>query len=206
MWVIAVKLTALVVVVVLAAPSFASAQDVEGRTEAGVFLTYVFLERIGSRDSGPGTGAAGLGGRVSRRMSRYLDAEGELVVHPNAGVSGHRVQAMFGARAGVRFKRVGLFAKARPGVIWFSKDPFGVGRAGPTIAQTQWAHSLDASADLGGVFEYYTPRGLIVRFDLADTIVRYGARAIVTQRDPPRPVGGFVTHNRQWTLGVGMRF
>jgi hypothetical protein len=70
----------------------------------------------------------------------------------------------------------------------------------------EWARSLDASADVGGTFELYTPRGRVVRFDLSDTIVRYHARHVHSQFAPPRPVGGFTTHNRQWSIGFGTRF
>ena len=55
--------------------------------------------------------------------------------------------------------------------------------------------------------ECYLSNGLVVRFDLADTIVNYNAReVVVSAREPPRPVAGFTTRNRQWSLGVGKRF
>ena len=61
--------------------------------------------------------------------------------------------------------------------------------------------------DVGGVLECYLSNGLVVRFDLADTIVTYNAReVVVSAREPPRPVAGFTTRNRQWSLGVGKRF
>jgi hypothetical protein len=46
-----------------------------------------------------------------------------------------------------------------------------------------------------------------LEFDVGDTIVTYDARAVfVSQREPRRPVAGFTTRNRQWSLGVGKRF
>jgi hypothetical protein len=188
-------------------PSVVLAQPSTERLETGVFFTYVFLERIGSRDAGPGTQTGGLGGRIVWRLMPYLDLDGELAVHPNAGVSGHRVQGFLGLKTGVRFRHVGLFAKVRPGFLYFSKDPFGVGARGSTFFEPQWAQSLDPSLDIGGVFEYYTPRGVVVRFDFSDTIVSYSARTVFSsQLLPPRSVGGFTTHNRQWSLGAGYRF
>jgi hypothetical protein len=72
---------------------------------------------------------------------------------------------------------------------------------------TQWAHSLEPALDIGGVVEYYTPNGIVVRLDLADTVVRYDARSVfVSQREPARQVAGFTTRNRQWGVGVGKRF
>ena len=107
----------------------------------------------------------------------------------------------------MRWQRVGAFVKARPGFLFFSRDPFGVGRPGITLGLTDWAHSLDPTIDIGGVVEYYTPSGVIVRFDLGDTIVRYHSRAVVaSQLDPPRQVGGFTTRNRQWSFGFAKRF
>jgi hypothetical protein len=175
--------------------------------ETGLFFTYAFLEQIGSNDHEVGTSIAGFGGRVGWRLVRFVDAEGEVAVHPAAGVSGYKVQAFAGAKVGARFSRVGLFAKVRPGFLYFWKDPFGMRRAGATFVDTQWAHSVEPAIDVGGVFEYYAPNGVVVRFDLADTIVHYDSRRVfVSQREPLTEVGGFTTRNRQWSIGVGKRF
>ncbi len=198
---------ALLVALLLTLPSLAWAQQGEQRLEAGIFFTNVLLEEIGTTDHGTGTSAIGMGGRIVWRLLRHLDIDGEMAFHPNAGVSGHRVQGFLGAKAGVRFRRVGLFAKVRPGFIYFAKDPFGVAEAGSTLFETRWAHSLEPAFDFGGAVEYYTSRGLIVRFDLADTLVSYNARAVSSSRiEPLRSVAGFTTRNRQWSFGVGRRF
>jgi hypothetical protein len=195
--------TLLLAALPLAVPSLASAQ----RLETGVFFTLVRLEEIGSTDHDVGTSAGGLGGRIVWSVLPHLDVDGEVAVHPNAGVSGYRIQGFLGAKAGVRFSRVGLFVKVRPGFLYFSKDPFGVGRQGVPFYNTQWAHSLEPAFDIGGVVEYYTPNGIVVRLDLADTVVRYEARSVfVSQREPARQVAGFTTRNRQWGVGVGKRF
>jgi hypothetical protein len=61
--------------------------------------------------------------------------------------------------------------------------------------------------DAGGVFEYHTSRGPVIRFDLGDTIVHYEERTVsVSQFVPPVQAGGFTTHNRQWSIGLGFRF
>src|SRR5262245_62082983 len=187
----------------LAVPSLASAQ----RLEIGVYFTYVHLERIGSTDHEVGSTSGGIGGRIVWRFLPHLDLDGEVAVHPNAGVTGYKVQGFLGAKAGVRFSRVGLFVKARPGFLYFSKDPFGPDRPGASFVDTQWAHSLEPAFDIGGVVEYYTSKGIVVRLDLADTVVRYEVRSVfVSQREPARQVAGFTTRNRQWSLGVGKRF
>jgi hypothetical protein len=191
----------------LVLPSLALAQRPEQRLETGVFFTFVRLAEIGSTDHGSGTSTAGLGGRVVWRLLGHVDVDGELALHPNAGVSGHRVQGFLGAKAGLRLSRVGLFAKVRPGFVYFSKDPFGVARPDSTVFHPRWAHSLEPALDLGGVLEYYGSNGLVIRFDLADTIVSYDERAVSSSPlEPPRQVAGFTTRNRQWSLGVGKRF
>jgi hypothetical protein len=184
-------------------PASAQAQ----RLETGLFFTYAFLEQIGSNDHEVGTSIAGFGGRVGWRLFRFVDAEGELAVHPTAGVSGYKVQGFAGAKVGAQFRRIGLFAKIRPGFLYFSKDPFGVAQPGAPFPHTNWAHSVEPAMDVGAVVEYNAANGVVVRFDLADTIVHYESRPVfVSLREPMREVGGFTTRNRQWSIGVGKRF
>ena len=193
----------LLVALLLLLPSPTTAQ----RLEAGTFVTYAFLEEIGSTDHGVGTSTLGLGGRAVWHVVPFVDLDGEVAIHPNAGVQGYKMQGVFGAKAGARFRSVGVFAKVRPGFLFFSKDPFGVGRPGAVFPRTEWAHSLDPALDVGGVVEYYTPSGLIVRFDLGDTIVRYHPRTVVvSQHLPPQQVAGFTTRNRQWSVGLAKSF
>ena len=195
--------TGLLVGLTLMVPSAAWAQ----RVEAGAFITYAFLEQIGSSDHRLGTETLGIGGRGVWHLLPFVDLDGDLAVHPNAGVSGYKIEGLVGAKSGVRFRRFGVFAKVRPGFLYFSKDPFGVGRRGTPFEKTDWARSLDPALDVGGVVEYYTPRGTIVRFDLGDTIVRYHARSVSgSQIEPPRRVAGFTTRNRQWSFGLGRSF
>ena len=138
----------------LVLPTLAFAQRQEPRLEAGVFFTYILLEEIGSTDHSAGTSAVGLGGRIVWRPLSHLDIDGDLGLHPNAGVSGQRIQGFLGAKTGVRLGRTGLFAKVRPGFVYFSKDPFGVAAPDSTPFDTRWADSLEPALELGGVFEY----------------------------------------------------
>jgi hypothetical protein len=202
-----VKVMNVSLVTLLLAPTFAAAQPHEQRLETGLLFTYAHLEKIGSTDHGVGSTTAGVGGRIAWRLMRYLDVEGELGVHPSAGVRGYRIQGFVGAKSGVRFNRVGLFAKARPGFLYFSKDPFGAAEPDSAFLNPRWADSLEPALDIGVVAEYYSSNDLLIRFDVGDTIVTYDARSVfVSQREPRRPVAGFATRNRQWSLGVGKRF
>ncbi len=201
------KVLTVTLVTLLLAPTFAAAQPHEQRLETGLFWTYVHLEEIGSTDHEVGSTSVGLGGRIAWRLVRYLDVEGELGVHPSSGVRGYRIQGFVGAKSGVRCNRVGLFAKARPGFLYFSKDPFGVAEPDSTFLNPRWAHSLEPALDIGVVAEYYSSNNLLIRFDVGDTIVTYDERSVfVSQREPRRPVAGFTTRNRQWSVGVGKRF
>jgi hypothetical protein len=196
-------------VVLFIVPGAAFGQDQEQRFNIGFFFTGIFLEEIGSRDVGPGTSAAGLGGRIAYRILPNVDLDADVIIHPNAGVSGERIQGLFGVKAGKQFEKVGLFIKARPGFLYFTKDPFGVADrdSGSDIFSRNWASSMEPSMDIGGVFEYYTERGPVIRFDLGDTIVNYERRTVViSDFVPTREAGGFTTHNRQWSIGLGFRF
>jgi hypothetical protein len=198
-----VRVVSLLAGVSVMVPSLAAAQQLE----TGVFFTYAFLEQVGSTDHRAGSTTGGLGGRIVWRALPFLDVEGELAGHPNAGVSGYKVQGFAGVKSGIRFSQLGVFVKVRPGFLYFSKDPFGVRRPDATFFEPHWAHSLEPAIDVGGVLEYYAPNNVVIRFDLADTIVRYSSRSVFgSQHEPPREIAAFTTRNRQWSFGVAKRF
>ena len=138
----------------------------------------------------------------------FVDLDGELVVHPNAGVSGFKLQGFLGAKMGARLRHVGAFVKVRPGFLFFLKDPFGVGRRGDTfLIPTGPTVSIRRSTSAASSSVLHALASMIVRFDLGDTIVRFRPRTVAgSQFEPPRQVAGFTTRNRQWSLGVGKRF
>src|SRR5215471_10505012 len=193
-------------IVVLIVPDIAGAQDTEQRYELGGLVTYTFLREIGTRDVGVGTDSGGLGGRLVYRAFPWLDLETEINFLPgNSATSGNHLQGFFGVKAGKRWKKVGIFVKARPGFIHFRRDPFGVGKPGGSPFSHERAASTEPNIDLGGVIEYYTARGLILRFDLGDTVIRYGRRTVRTSSFlPARDAGGFMTHNWQGSFGISL--
>jgi len=193
---------------VLTVPGIAGGQGMEQRYELGGLVTYTFLREIGTRDVGVGTESAGLGGRLVYRAFSMLDLETEINFLPgNSATSGNHLQGFFGVKAGPRWKRGGIFLKARPGFIHFSRDPFGVGKPGSGFFSTERAASTEPDIDLGGVIEYYTARGLILRFDLGDSVIHYARRTVRTSDFlPPFEAGGFTTHNWQGSFGISFRF
>jgi hypothetical protein len=53
--------------------------------------------------------------------------------------------------------------------------------------------ATEFALDIGGVFELYPSRRVAFRFDIGDTIIRFGGL-------------GFTSHNLQITTGVALRF
>ena len=195
-------------ILVLMVPDIAGAQDTKQRYELGGLITYTFLREIGSRDAGVGTESAGLGGRLVYRAFPLLDLETEINVLPgNSATSGNHLQGFFGVKAGKRWQKGGIFLKARPGFIHFSRDPFGVAKPGSGFFSNERVASTEPDIDLGGVIEYYTARGLILRFDLGDSVIRYARRTVRTSEFLPAfEAGGFTTHNWQGSFGISLRF
>jgi hypothetical protein len=128
----------------------------------------------------------GFGGRFGYRQSKYFTLEGEGNFFPHDGVldAGRKIQGFFGVKAGKRFEKIGVFAKARPGFVRYSRGDYRE-PGGPCIAVFpqpigcfQALGETRFAADLGGVFEYYPTKRTIIRFDAGDTIVRLPARNV----------------------------
>lgn len=175
---------------------------------------------------GPSTGARtepGVGGRFTYNLSQSIALEAEANLFPrresNLSMPGGRVfQGQFGVKAGKRFRRFGVFGKARPGFVGFTEvnkliSTTTIGPAGPlnqvfTVGSFGSGKDVYFSTDVGGVIEFYSSSRIFVRVDLGDTIIRYGtfrgpgallSRAIIER--PPE-----TKHNLQFSAGVGFRF
>ena len=172
----------------------------------------------------------GVGVRLGYSINRYLtvEAEGNLFPRDRGDfdpdfTGGRKVQGLFGAKVGRRFESVGVFAKARPGFVHFSRGDLrpreGVGcilSIPPPLGCFEGTGRTDFAVDVGGVFELYPSERTIVRFDAGDTILRTGAHlvpVIVNEPRDPIPARGFVggapaktTHNVQASVGFGFRF
>jgi hypothetical protein len=188
--------------------AFAVPAHAQSGFEIGAFGTYTFLKKIGTRDVGVGTEAAGIGGRFVYHAMRYLDLDGDIVMLPgNSATTGNIFQGLAGPKMGLRFKRAGFFAKTRAGFLHFRRDPFGVGASSATFFSHERAHSTEPNLDAGGVAEFYTSNGLIFRLDIADSIVKYARRMVhISDFLPDLESGGFTTHNVQVSFGINIRF
>lgn len=227
---------ALAISILLLVNRAALAQQALPRFEIGVQFSLLSLQRpsqiVGNGfDPGairvaPGVGKRtepGIGGRFAYNLTNSLAFEAEGSLFPRSevgrGMPGGRIfQGQFGVKAGKRFRRFGIFGKARPGIVGFTQVSKLISTtttlpAGPlnqvfTVGRFGVGQDVYFSMDLGGVVEYYPSRRVFARFDLGDTIISYGtyreagaflSRAIIER--PPE-----TKHNLQFNAGIGFRF
>jgi hypothetical protein len=167
----------------------------------------------------------GFGGRFTYNVTDNfaLEAEGNIFPRNDRFIAfrngGRAVEGLFGVKIGKRYKRFGIFAKARPGFISFSR---GLAEFTPTGVTTDPFSAFDVrikrlthlAVDIGGVLEFYPMRRVFTRIDIGDTIIRYGQMTINTFGLTPGgavtpftfTVPGDTTHNFQFSAGVGFRF
>ncbi|HWS90906.1 MAG TPA: outer membrane beta-barrel protein [Pyrinomonadaceae bacterium] len=211
-------LNALVLFLLLPGRS-ASAQEQETpKLEVGVQYSSLSINLPGFFRGGTET-AVGVGGRVTYNFNDYFAVEAEGNLSPSnipsdyvTGGASQQVQA--GVKVGRRWRRFGLFAKARPGLVSFGETltPTEATFGGDTFVQFRRERKTHFSMDVGGVLEFYPSKRTLVRFDAGDTIIRYGehqegftfaspvgAPLIFTAPSETR-------HNFQFTAGVGFRF
>lgn len=162
--------------VVLAWPVWAGAQSFEAAAQ----FTGVHLHKI---DEAP----LGIGARIHYTFLPHFAADLELTKYPR------NTAALFGVRAGKRFRRVGIFLKARAGVIHFGGGYF----------EQRLDHRTRQVADIGGVIEFYPSARTFLRIDEGDTIIYYGAARLYNR---PNPDALGTVHNYQPGFGIGFRF
>jgi len=194
------------------------------RFEVGVHFTS-----ITKPDFNNGSTEPGLGGRFTLNLNRSvaLEAVGNFFPHscgfcgsggPGGDNSGNITQGLFGVKAGKRFQQWGIFAKARPGVVSFSKGDSTYVAAGTGDFfpfQFRQRRTTNIAADLGAVLEFYPSRRIVTRFEGGDTLIHYRSRQTNFIGFDPTTGGTslvpFTTrsetrHNFQFSAGVGWRF
>jgi hypothetical protein len=168
----------------------AQAQSRSEAPKVEVGVQYTFL-RLRDFD----TNTSGVGGRVTYNVTDNISVEGEMNFFPQKFVNfstldptstdSQRTQGLFGVKYGMRSEKAGIFGKIRPGFVHFGEGTSVLGGTSP--GATEFA------LDIGGVFELYASRHLALRFDVGDTIIRFGNL-------------GFTSHNLQITPSVAFRF
>ena len=202
---------ALVVALLFLSALASQAQTETPKFEAGAQFSALPINEDPSDDSlCPACGTfvyTGVGGRFTYNLNASLafDSEVNFFLRENLGmisrrVGGRPVQGLFGVKVGRRFRRVGVFAKARPGFLSFSKTvSSGLGEL--DLRLTRRTHF---NMDVGGVFEFYASRKVIVRLDAGDTIIRYGGENIAGALSPISTAT--TRHNFQFAAGMMFRF
>jgi hypothetical protein len=185
-----------------------AAADPPGRVELGLHVSWL-------RQSDLDTMPAGFGGRATFDLSRWVGIEAEVTAFPNDdytitnaiafvpeyAITTHRsrLNGVFGARAGARSGRVGVFALARPG---FTRVKAGdvecVGPGCAIILLVRPTYRTEFVFDYGGAVELYFPSGATIRVDATDTVIRHRSQA--------PPCASCTTHNFTMRAGIGVRF
>ena len=163
-----------------------------------------------------GTTNAGIGGRFSLDLSRFISLDAELAYFPNdtfevptstevpnaprVWYKRRRTDVLAGVKVGHRGGRFGLFGKVRPG---FTRLTFrGINCVGDMCALMLFARTeyrSEFALDLGGIVEFYPTRRTVTRFDFGDVMIRHRSEAVP-------PCSDCTTHNFTSRLGVGFRF
>jgi hypothetical protein len=170
------------------AASMAYAQDDSPKFDASFQLAVLDMrESIGEKP-------LGLGGRFGYRFSSLLHLDGEVMYFPeNPSGNFGETLALGGIRAGREFYAVGVFAKARAGVINFGGGDFN----------SHLSEKTHPALDLGVILEYYASRHLILRMDIGDCIIPFGGTAY-------QSIHGLksldTTHNLLAEFGIGIHF
>jgi hypothetical protein len=194
--------------------------DKNRRFEIGVQFTSLMRSGDGDRN--------GFGGRVGYDFAtfgsgRYVaTAEAEINYLPGdrfvgfsaVGLGSRRdgrvLQGLFGAKVGRKFEKFGIFAKARPGFVQYSRGKQNISGT-PLNLQFTTNSETNAALDVGGVLEFYPTKRITTRFDAGDTIVRFGQRTATgfdffNQQFVPAVLRSETKHNFQFSAGIGFRF
>lgn len=208
-------LITLLTVLVLQSPSQAQSTEVP---KFEVAAEYTGLQR----ESFSGRADQGGGARFTFNLNRIISFETAGYFFPyqciDCSNNGNAVEVVGGVKVGKRFEHWGIFGKARPGVVSFSRGKFDVvpNPGIPGFPFNFVPHRVNSfAADLGGVVEFYPSKHIVTRFDVGDTIIHFGRRSVeVITFDPatstfnlsPFTLPARTTHNAQFVASVGWRF
>ena len=194
-----------------------SGQTTAERIEVGAqFTSFTLFPPPREGFQPPNVTEPGFGGRFTYNLTKRIAIDSELNFFPNKNIfeflgEGRALQGQFGVKLGKRLRKVGIFAKARPGFLSIGDVFFYQPGArldtgfGFTIPNARIARRTHLTADLGAVLEFYPTRRTIVRFDAGDTMVWYGKSFEPINFDSAHltTAPGILKHNFQLSAGVG---
>lgn len=165
----------------------------------------------------------GLGTRFTYNLNRVFSLEAAGYFFPKkcsqCRNSGNVVEGLAGVKVTKRFEKWGIFAKARPGAISFSRGAIDV-IAPPSGSpfdpiEFEFKRVTAFAMDVGGGVEFYPSKRIVTRFEAGDTIIHFGSRNMKTITFDPatntiKPgtlrIPGRTSHNFQFMTSVGFRF
>ncbi len=162
-------------------------------------------------------------------ITRYLSLEGSLnwfpteagfsfenpFLPPRPDVEPATVEGLFGAKAGYRTNKFGVFFKVRPGLISASQAERTTGSItnliGGPIPIQRLGRLTEKALDFGGVVEYYPAKHWAVRADASNTLIFEDGVTIVTVDNvngttTTRMFGGGTSGHFQFTISGMFRF
>src|SRR5215467_14008827 len=122
----------------------------EYKAEVGAFYTGIHLKGFGGIING-------LGGRFGYNFNKYLAVDAEATFMPETHLGnnqlGQKVQGFIGVKAGMRSRYVGIFAKARPGIMFIGEVISGFNCSGNSFATICRPSHNNFALDAGGAIE-----------------------------------------------------
>ena len=196
------RFTFTLIALLFVTPAAARAQTDEHKFEVGAVFTAIGAENL--------EGAAkGLGARFAYNLNEHFAVDAETSFFPSDefgnNLIGQNAQGFVGLKAGARSKYVGVFAKARPGVMFIGESTSGFDCESQGLFRACRPERNHLALDAGIVTEFYPTSRAIVRVDLGDTIVRFKS-AGRNVFDGTEFSSTNVTHNFQASIGFGYRF
>ena len=212
-------LTAVTLILACNESARAQAQDALPKFEVGAQFSSISINGSFETRTEPG-----FGGRFTVNLTENFAVEMEGNIFPRderfgaLRTGGRAVQGLTGVKIGKRYERFGLFAKARPGLMSFSRGKTELILTNPADPFSQIIIRSERlthfALDLGGVLEFYPSRRIFTRLDFGDTIIRYGqttTNALISTpggglTSTPLTSPGDTRHNFQFSAGIGFRF
>jgi hypothetical protein len=150
---------------------------------------------------------SGINARFGYSSYKHLAIEAELNALPqDLGASSKGMtEGLFGAKAGWRSQKLGMFGKIRPGFIHFREQvqPFPCIAVFPPPLACTLGRRTEFAMDTGAVVELYVHSRITLRVDAGDTMIRFRGpmyRPRIGASD------GFWSHNFQFGSSVGFAF
>ena len=134
---------------------------------------------------------SGAGFTFGYNFTHYFAFDSAVNFLPSQSGTKGMMQGLFGVKLGESWKHWGLFAKVRPGFIYYNEAIPGGGVDTPgSLSRFVW--------DVGGAAEFYTHHNGMFRVDLGTTLVRYLTDKVDTRYTQ---IGGVISDQYYVTQG-----